>query len=180
MALTQITYTNKETLNEQPSIADKNKVKADDMNEIKSVVNTNASNVGDLANLNTTANTSIVAAINELKGGEVYSTSEVKTNKVWIDGKPIYRKVFEKTNVSTGYIQHTHDISTLETLVKAEGILYYTSGYQYIPNVVADNITGYGAGILNITNAKFNTLLGTSIPTTNKMYIILEYTKSTD
>ena len=26
-------------------------------------------------------------------GGEVYSTNEVKTNKVWIDGKPIYRKV---------------------------------------------------------------------------------------
>lgn len=28
---------------------------------------------------------------------EIYSTSEVKTNKVWIDGKPIYRTVF-KTN----------------------------------------------------------------------------------
>ena len=25
---------------------------------------------------------------------DVYSTDEVKTNKVWIDGKPIYRKVF--------------------------------------------------------------------------------------
>ena len=26
---------------------------------------------------------------------DVYSTDEVKTNKVWIDGKPIYRKVVD-------------------------------------------------------------------------------------
>ena len=32
---------------------------------------------------------------------EVYSTEEVKTNKVWIDGKPIYRKVIAN-NVSCG------------------------------------------------------------------------------
>ena len=28
---------------------------------------------------------------------DVYSTTETKTNKVWIDGKPIYRKVFVYT-----------------------------------------------------------------------------------
>ena len=32
---------------------------------------------------------------------DVYSTKEVKTNKVWIDGKPIYRKVIAN-NVSCG------------------------------------------------------------------------------
>lgn len=37
--MAQITYTNKVALNENPNIADINKVKADDMNEIKSVVN---------------------------------------------------------------------------------------------------------------------------------------------
>lgn len=42
MAISQITYTNKEVLNENASIPDINKVKADDMNEIKSVVNGNA------------------------------------------------------------------------------------------------------------------------------------------
>ena len=41
---------------------------------------------------------------------EVYSTNEVKTNKVWIDGKPIYRKCFTGLSVSfpsgtpTGFI----------------------------------------------------------------------------
>jgi hypothetical protein len=39
MALTQITYEDKETLVNQPSIANKNKVTSGDMNEIKSVVN---------------------------------------------------------------------------------------------------------------------------------------------
>lgn len=39
MALSKITYTDKETLNPLPSVADKNKVTDDDMNEIKSVVN---------------------------------------------------------------------------------------------------------------------------------------------
>lgn len=66
MAVSLITYTDKETLNEQPSIADENKVSDDDMNEIKSVVNLNAFKLGDLENLDTTAKTSIVAALNEL------------------------------------------------------------------------------------------------------------------
>ena len=39
MALTQITYADKETLNAQPSVAEKNKVTSNNMNEIKSVVN---------------------------------------------------------------------------------------------------------------------------------------------
>lgn len=34
---------------------------------------------------------------NGASGKDIYSTTETKTNKVWIDGKPIYRKVF--TNI---------------------------------------------------------------------------------
>ena len=64
--MAKITYTNKVALNENPEIADINKVKDDDMNEIKSVVNTNDDNVGDLTTLTTTTKTSIVAAINEV------------------------------------------------------------------------------------------------------------------
>lgn len=41
MALSKITYDNKETLVNQPSIANKNKITSGDMNEIKSVVNDN-------------------------------------------------------------------------------------------------------------------------------------------
>lgn len=31
---------------------------------------------------------------------DVYSTDEIKTNKIWIDGKPIYRKVYEGMSVN--------------------------------------------------------------------------------
>lgn len=38
--------------------------------------------------------------IQSIKDGEIYSTSEIKTNKIWIDGKPIYRKVIKDINVT--------------------------------------------------------------------------------
>lgn len=38
----------------------------------------------------------------EGKNIDYYSTNEVKTNKVWIDGKPIYRKVVQKNVNLTG------------------------------------------------------------------------------
>lgn len=56
-----ITFNNKTTLNSQPDIANENKVTASDMNEIKSVYNTE---IGDVSNLITTA-TNVVDAINE-------------------------------------------------------------------------------------------------------------------
>ena len=66
--MSKITYTDKVTLNENPNVADINKVKANDLNEIKNVVNANDDNVGDLADLKTTDVSSIVNAINELIG----------------------------------------------------------------------------------------------------------------
>ena len=74
--MAKIQYQNKETLNEQPSVAAINKVTDDDMNEIKQVVNTNDDNVGDLSNLNTTDKTSVVNAINEL-------VAETGTSGIW-------------------------------------------------------------------------------------------------
>lgn len=64
--MAQITYTDKVAINTNSGVADINKVKAEDMNEIKSVVNGNYNEVGTLTNLNTTDKTSIVNAINEV------------------------------------------------------------------------------------------------------------------
>ena len=64
-----ISYTDKSALNENAGIADINKCNASDMNEIKSVVNSNASECGNASNLNTTDKTSIVNAINEVNSG---------------------------------------------------------------------------------------------------------------
>lgn len=67
--MAKITYVNKETINPQPSVADKNKVTSNDMNEIKSVVNENDDNIGELSNLKTTDKSNIVNAINEVAQG---------------------------------------------------------------------------------------------------------------
>ena len=64
--MSKITYADKVALNENPNVADVNKVKANDLNEIKNVVNANDDNVGDLADLKTENASSIVNAINEL------------------------------------------------------------------------------------------------------------------
>lgn len=61
-----IEYTNKSALNENVGIADVNKCNAVDMNEIKTVVNNNATECGDATNLNTTNKTSLVDGINEV------------------------------------------------------------------------------------------------------------------
>ena len=61
-----IGYTNKSALNQNAGIADVNKCNASDMNEIKAVVNNNASECGNASDLETIDTTSLVAAINEL------------------------------------------------------------------------------------------------------------------
>ena len=129
--MAQITYADKTALNVNSSIADINKVNASDMNEIKSVVNTNDSNIGDLSSLATDTKTSIVSAINEIKNAEAYSTSEVKTNNVWIDNKPIYRKVIEKTVAASS--------SWTSELLSNYGItnfdyIYFANGSRRIQN----------------------------------------------
>ena len=37
-------------------------------------------------------------------GADIYSTEEVKTNKVWINGKPIFRKVITLNNPNVGWV----------------------------------------------------------------------------
>lgn len=75
MAIQNISYADKTDLN-TTSVPVSNKVRATDMNEIKSVVNnnatetsTNTSNIGTMANLTTTEKGSLVGALNEVNGG---------------------------------------------------------------------------------------------------------------
>ena len=78
--MSKINYTDKVTLNENPNVADVNKVKADDLNEIKNVVNANDDNVGDITNLKTTDISSVVNAVNELVDKVNY---EISTSGNW-------------------------------------------------------------------------------------------------
>jgi hypothetical protein len=168
--MAMITYDNKSTLNPQPSVANVNKVTSDDMNEIKSVVNTNYGEVGDITTLNTTDKTSIVNAINELKDAEIYSTSEVKTNKIWIDGKPIYRKAIE-INVGTTEVSYSiaNNISQAWIDMGNSWCTWGGNRTYPLPRLMAEYY---------ITN-DFKLTVKSSTGT-NTGYVVIEYTKTTD
>ena len=81
--MAQITYANKVALNENPEVADINKVKDSDMNEIKQVVNDNYNNTIQITNTQPTDS----------------------DNKIWIDTGEIGSQASEITNeysTSTG------------------------------------------------------------------------------
>ena len=93
--MSKITYTNKVDLYEDTSIADINKVKASDMNEIKTVVNnnddttTNNTNaIGTLTDLTTTNKDNLVNAINELSVDYIVEqgTSGIWSYRKWNSG----------------------------------------------------------------------------------------------
>ena len=108
---------------------------------------------------------------------DVYSENEVKTNKVWIDDKPIYRKVYF-INALPDTTTLNIDISTwdIETITDLKGIsntgLVFNGnrgdGSQFIIDLYADLSRD---SIILITYQDRTDMSG---------YIILEYTKTTD
>lgn len=144
--MAQITYTNKETLNSQPSIADKNKVKAEDMNEIKSVVNTNYGEVGDITNLNTTNKTSIVNGINSILSG-------LNGTILWSGQKN-----------TTGIVDLNDDITNYDILEIIEGAgdlnrqgVFFVDVASYIQNAQLNFFIGQTASVWTSISLRFPT-----------------------
>ena len=155
----KLTYLDKVALNENPDIPDINKVKAQDMNEIKNVVNTNDDTVQGIIN------------------GEKYSTTEVKTNKVWINNKPIYRKVvYDTTSRSAGNYNIEHGIQNYDEIVSYKTLCYQSSSVIHDASSTSslsgsERVTSY----FNNSNISIRTSWAIV-----KTIIIIEYTKTTD
>lgn len=109
---------------------------------------------------------------------EYYSTAgEVRTNKTWTDGKPIYRKVYSLTSPSTANL-HV-DLAALpantETVVNMYG---FVLRQQYkLPLNIFVNENDYVIGATSNTHIRM--AVG-SVNTGCSAYITVEYTKSTD
>ena len=174
--MSKITYTDKVTLNENPNVADANKVKVDDLNEIKNVVNANDDNVGDLADLKTTDVSSVVNAINEINDKFNYTQEEQRIG-TWIDGKPIYRKVYVVT--STNMI--TTGISW-DTIVDAKMMSRQSNGqWRNIPWLFNSTDTSWMGGFYLLdSDHTIRFQLGSNLNSINYAHIILLYTKTTD
>lgn len=161
MAVQTITYGDKSYLNELPDIPATNKVQDTDMNEIKSVVNNNANELNDVIN------------------GNTYSTSEVLTNKIWIDGKPIYRKVVSCGNLpNASSITVAHGITNLQTYISVIGVAQRSTDNDLLPiPYVTFNTNNSGGIVIYCDNTSVHITT-----TTNRSayvgYVTLEYTKS--
>ena len=107
---------------------------------------------------------------------DIYSTNEVKTNKIWIDGKPIYRKVFSIGSVSTSLdtIIDT-GITTLNILVDVSGS-FKRDGYDYLRYDISSKY--WGEVSFNANNGKLS--LRSDTINYDSGYIVLEYTKTND
>ena len=109
---------------------------------------------------------------------DIYSTSETKTNKVWIDGKPIYRKVISATSPSSVNIWvGVGSISNLSVLISISGTLAGTSDGRILPINYPE--PSYEI-VTTVIRGSVQMRTSTSVFTSKPCHIILEYTKTTD
>ena len=109
-----------------------------------------------------------------------YSTTETKTNKVWVDGKPIYRKTFITTSNFTASIQLPAEI---DTLVSVQGVGIQPNNTQTVYPYTGNTTSNYDAWLFSgyfLGSAKtFMPQFGTSfVAAISKLIMTFEYTKT--
>lgn len=165
MAIQTITYDDKVALNENSSVAEINKVTDNNMNEIKSVVNNNATE--------TSTNTTNITNL------QTYSTSEVNTGKTWIDGKPIYRKVINCGSLPNATSKTiNHNIQNIEHSY-IYGTAIRSSDKREFPLPYAAASAGSEIQ-LDLTNTAIQITTSVDRSAFDQTYVIIEYTKTTD
>ncbi len=109
----------------------------------------------------------------EFAAPDLYSTSEVKTNKVWIDGKPIYRKVLTCT---TNTVSVTNAWTLIPGFVLDE--TFHVVDVRFSPN----GASFFYRNDWRRSSGQFyaNALLSDSTQVYANDKLIVEYTKPTD
>ena len=109
---------------------------------------------------------------------DVYSTQEVKTNKLWVDNKSIYRKciVFSSlASIKTGILK-------LDNLLKMECMLHQIGGgWRNLPWLFNELNSAWAGGLYyNEDTSTISFQVGENLGAIDKGILILEYTKITD
>lgn len=123
-------------------------------------------------------NTHITIGGHKVSAGKVYSTSEVKTGDVWIDGKPIYRKVVDcgvapssavsgQQLVAFSGIDHIHMVSNWHSSDGSTAVLVVPSDASYSVGLAVNP-----SGVYIWT--------GRDRSSWGHIWVIVEYTKTTD
>lgn len=106
----------------------------------------------------------------------IYSEEEVKTNKTWIDGKPIYRlvKVYTPTSSTATY---SLDNLSIDTLIDIKHRIVR----EYNENTDFDNYYNNSTDYYRLFYRNQSKVLEYRSSITNgTVTVILEYTKTTD
>lgn len=107
-----------------------------------------------------------------------YDTNEREVG-CWVNGKPIYQRTVEISNVSYDSNWHNvaHGISDIESIVQIKGIIKTTSNYFYNCDVARPS-TNLGV-IIEVTSTNIS-YMNTYVDNPDKLYVTLLYTKTTD
>lgn len=107
---------------------------------------------------------------------EIYSTSEVQTNDIWIDGKPIYRKTYIVSSPSSG--ANIDSLNDIDTMIKMYGTCKHGNGNTIVlPYSAAPSANNWA--LIQFNNDKSLSVYYGSTSLTN-VIITIEYTKNTD
>lgn len=108
-----------------------------------------------------------------------YSTSEVKTNATWIDGKPIYKKTIDFGSLPNNSTKNVaHGISNLGDVIDIRGTAKSSWGTHQLPLVFSGSDVNYITNVsVNATNISMSNSADRSGFTA---YVTLWYTKTTD
>lgn len=116
-----------------------------------------------------------------------YETVEEDTGNKWIDGKPIYRRVYYNSSYSQSASTSTpilFELPNLDVVVNVYGSAKSSTISYPLPNAMWANTTGgmqYSWNISSITSTQFYIITGSDSPLVNvKIYLVIEYTKTTD
>lgn len=100
----------------------------------------------------------------------IYSTEEIKIG-YWIDGKPLYRKVFSGISGNNGIRTQFGTVENLSELVYMYGKIYHSSinGYISIPELNVE---------LQQIGSSLQIYVGNTVLANQPFTVIVEYTKT--
>ena len=115
---------------------------------------------------------------------DIYSSSETKTNKIWINDKPIYRKVVAVNFGNNTTVSTAHNISNIDMVINARLIWYDTSDNRWFNrDKDAGSNSTYFVKLESISSTNIRVQCNGNVSwnsRTKDKYVIMEYTKTTD
>jgi hypothetical protein len=130
----------------------------------------------------TTNETKKITGANLLKNQ--YSLNEVKTNMIWLDGKPIYRKVVNVSNLipTDTFVKIPHGINNLDKVISLKCIASNGSDYFDFNNYTWYESQNWSTlhTFISQNNIFVDYMGAYYINFITDAYFILEYTKTTD